>query len=88
MGKSIFNTILDWYLLENGIIHHSSCNDTPQQNGADGRKNRHLLELVRALMFTKNIPKIYFIDVMLIAAYLINHMSSKAIEMKFQLMFL
>ena len=39
-------------------------------------------------MFTKNIPKIYFIDVMLIAAYLINHMSSKAIEMKFQFMFL
>ena len=58
-GKEYFNSILGTYLLENGIVHFSSCNDTPQQNGVAERKNRHLLEVGRALMFTKNVPKIY-----------------------------
>ena len=42
----------------------------------------HLLKVARALMFTKNVPNIYFIDVVLSTTYLINHMSSKAIDMK------
>ncbi|RVW88140.1 Retrovirus-related Pol polyprotein from transposon RE1 [Vitis vinifera] len=43
-SEGYFNVILGNYLLENGIIHQSSCIDTPQQNGIAERKNRHLLE--------------------------------------------
>ncbi|RVW64339.1 Retrovirus-related Pol polyprotein from transposon RE1 [Vitis vinifera] len=43
-AREYFNVILGNYLLENGIIHQSSCIDTPQQNGIAERKNRHLLE--------------------------------------------
>jgi len=32
-GKEYFNQILGSFFLEKGIVHHSSCNDTPQQNG-------------------------------------------------------
>ena len=46
------------------------------------RKNKHLLEVARALMFTRNVPKIYFTNVVLTATNLINCTPSKAIDMK------
>ena len=32
------------FMLQNGILHQTSCVDTPSQNGVAERKNRHLLE--------------------------------------------
>ena len=39
------------------IIHHSSCVDTPQQNGVVESKSRHLLEVARALLFEMDVQK-------------------------------
>ena len=39
------------FMLQQGIRHESSCVDTPAQNGVAERKNRHLLEVARALLF-------------------------------------
>ncbi|RVW20455.1 Retrovirus-related Pol polyprotein from transposon RE1 [Vitis vinifera] len=44
------------FLAQEGIVHLSSCVDTPQQNGIAERKNRHLLEVARSLMFSMNVP--------------------------------
>ncbi|RVW95281.1 Retrovirus-related Pol polyprotein from transposon RE1 [Vitis vinifera] len=43
-AREYYHNILGSYLLENGIVHQSSCIDTPQQNGVAERKNRHLME--------------------------------------------
>ena len=32
------------FMLQNDILHHISCVDTPSQNEVAGRKNRHFLE--------------------------------------------
>ncbi|KAJ7961715.1 Retrovirus-related Pol polyprotein from transposon TNT 1-94 [Quillaja saponaria] len=44
------------------------------------RKNRHLLEVARSLMFTMNVPKAYWGDAVLSAAYLINRMSLRTLD--------
>ena len=47
--------------MNQGIIHQSSCIDTPQQNGVAERKNRHLLDVVRSIMLTMNVPKNFWV---------------------------
>ncbi|RVW78478.1 Retrovirus-related Pol polyprotein from transposon TNT 1-94 [Vitis vinifera] len=68
------------FLAQEGIVHLSSCVDTPQQNGITERKNRHLLEVARSLMFSMNVPKLFWGQAVLTAAYLINRMSFRVLK--------
>lgn len=70
-----FNHTLEYYVQKHGIVYKSSCVYTPQQNGIVERKNRHLLEVIQALMFTTNMLKTFWRDVILTTTYLINRMS-------------
>lgn len=70
------------YLTENGIVHQSSCVDTPQQNGVAERKNRHLLEVARSLMFTMGVPNYLWGDAVLTACYLINRLPTSTLKFK------
>ncbi|KAL5743970.1 hypothetical protein ACOSP7_026836 [Xanthoceras sorbifolium] len=71
-GKEFFNSTLSNYLLSESIIHQSSSVDTPQQNGIAERKNRHILEVARSLLFSASMPKRFWGDAVLTAVYLIN----------------
>ena len=65
---------------QNDILHQSSCVDTPSQNGVAKRKNWHLLEVARALLFQMKVPKQFWADAVSIAYFLINHMSSSVLN--------
>lgn len=41
------------------IVHQTTCPGTLEQNGVAERKNRHLVEITRALMFTMNVPRTF-----------------------------
>lgn len=71
-----FHSNLGSYLSEHGIIHQSSCVDTPQQNGMAERKSKHLLEVARSLMLSSHVPKQFWGEAVLTATYLINRMPS------------
>lgn len=81
-GTEYFNSILGEFFNTNGILHQSSCIDTPKQNGVAERKNRHLLEIARALMFSTSVPKHFWGDAVLTACYLINRLPSKILDYK------
>ncbi|CAJ2666701.1 unnamed protein product [Trifolium pratense] len=81
-GKEYFNTMLSDFFRENGIVHQSSCPNTPQQNGVAERKNRHLLEVARALLFASKVPNYLWDEAVLTAAYLINRVPSKVLNFK------
>lgn len=57
-GIEYFNKNLNEFLKnKGGIQHQSTCPKTPQQNGIAKRKNKHLLDVARAIMFESNVPK-------------------------------
>jgi Integrase core domain len=65
-----------------GIIHQTSCVYTPQQNCISEMKNRHLLEMTRALLFQKNVPNFFWSEAVLTAAYFINRLPNVNLEFK------
>ena len=79
-GKEYFNKILgNFFFQEKGIVHQSSCNDTPQQNGVAERKNRHL-EIAKALLFSTKTPTYLWGEAILIATFFINRMPTRVLH--------
>ena len=70
------------HLSQYGILHQTSCPYTPQQNGVAERKNRHLMEVARSLMFQSNVPKRFWSDAVATACYLINRTPTKILNEK------
>ncbi|KAK8954626.1 hypothetical protein KSP39_PZI001744 [Platanthera zijinensis] len=65
---------------EFGIIHQTSCAYTPQQNGIAERKNRHLLDVARSLMFQMHVPVEYWNFAVSTACHLINRLPSSVLN--------
>ena len=68
-----------YHLAHHGILHQTSCPYTPQQNGVAERKNWHLMEVARSLMFQANVPKRFWSDAVATACYLINRTPTKVL---------
>jgi hypothetical protein len=81
-GTEYLNSCLGPFLTEKGIVHQTSCTNTPQQNGVAERKNRHLLEVTRTLLFSYNVPSHYWGEAVLTAAFLLNRMPSRILSFK------
>ena len=64
--------IMKQFYASQGIIHQTSCIETPQQNEIVERKHQHLLNLTRALLFEANLPQIFWSFALSHAALLIN----------------
>ncbi|WVZ14716.1 hypothetical protein V8G54_012282 [Vigna mungo] len=55
-----------------GIVHQTTCVETPQQNGLAERKHQHLLNVTRSLLFQAHLPNIFWSYALSHAATLIN----------------
>jgi hypothetical protein len=68
------------YCEENGIKRQLTAAYTPQQNGIAERKNRTLLDMVRSMISSKNIPKSFWAEAVNWANYVLNRSPAAAIN--------
>ncbi|GAA0152798.1 transmembrane signal receptor [Lithospermum erythrorhizon] len=68
------------FFLQNGIVFQTSCVRTPQQNGRVEYKNRHILNVGRALRFQWNLPIIFWVECILTTAFLTNRTPSNVLN--------
>jgi hypothetical protein len=79
------NREFDEYLSSFGIIHQTTCPSTFEQNGLAERKNMHILDVTRSLMFAMNVPKYLWSEAVMTLAYLINRMPMRVFEHRTQI---
>ena len=68
------------FMLQNGILHQTSCVDTPSQNGVAEIKNIYHLETARVLLFQMNVPKHFWVNAVSTTCFLINKMPSSILN--------
>ncbi|KAH9783645.1 hypothetical protein KPL71_009401 [Citrus sinensis] len=78
-GGEYMSTTIQQFLKSQGSVHQTTCVGTPQQNGVAERKNRHLLEVVRASLIQAHMPLSYWGEALASAAYLINRTPSSSL---------
>jgi transposase InsO family protein len=66
------NRAMQDFLRDNDIVHQTICVSAPEQNGVTERKNKHILEVTRCLIFAMNVPKYLWGEAAQTATYLIN----------------
>ena len=60
------------FLNSKGIIHQTTCIETPEQNGIAKRKHQHLLNVTRALIFQSKLSTCFWSYALMHVAFLIN----------------
>ena len=65
------------FFAQKGVIHQTSCVETPQSNGVVERKHKHLLETSKALLFQSKLPIQFWGDCVFTATPSINRLPTK-----------
>ncbi|CAL8176000.1 unnamed protein product [Prunus armeniaca] len=81
-GGEFTSRLFTDYLASKGIEHQLSCPYTPQQNGLAERKNRHLIKTSITLLTAAHLPSQFWFHAVAHAAYLINRMPSKGLDLQ------
>ena len=77
-GEYFKRELIDFFHAK-GIIHQTSCPETPQQNGVAERKNRQLLEVTHSMLIGGNVPTYLWGEALSSAVYVINRTPSRVL---------
>ncbi|KAM1729772.1 hypothetical protein ACFX12_020114 [Malus domestica] len=78
-GEYLSNEFLD-YLKQCGIVSQWTPPGTPQLNGVSERRNQTLMNMVRSMMSSANLPVTFWGYALYTAAYLLNRVPSKSVS--------
>jgi transposase InsO family protein len=67
-----FSNEFSEYLKEHGIQRKYSCSYSPHQNRVAERKNKHIVEITRAMLNENNLPNYFWTEAIVIAIYIMN----------------
>ena len=67
------------FLAKQGTTSEFSCPGTSQQNGRAERKHRHILDSIRAMLFSSSCPERIWGEAALTAVYVINRLPSSVL---------
>jgi transposase InsO family protein/adenylate kinase family enzyme len=81
-GREYTSNEFESYLRQHGIKHQTTVPYNPQQNGVVERMNMTLLNMVRSMMFFKNVKLMFWDDAVLCAVYVKNRCPSHALKNK------
>lgn len=81
-GSEFLNHEFRSFLSTSGILHHTSCTYTPQQNARVERKHRHLLEIARSLRFQSGLPHKFWGECLLTATHIVNKLPTPVLHNK------
>ncbi len=79
-GGEYFSNEFTTYLKMHGIQRQFTCRYTPQQNGVAKRKNMHIVEVARALMINKSMPRHYWAEAISTTIYIMNRTPIAAVH--------
>ncbi|RDX93341.1 hypothetical protein CR513_24408, partial [Mucuna pruriens] len=68
------------YFQTHALVYETSCPHIPQQNRVANRKNRHIIETVRALLVGSHAPNKYWEDAISTTLHLIYQLPTKALN--------
>jgi hypothetical protein len=76
-GKEYFSGQFNNYLQQTGIWREFSWRYTLEQNGMAKRKNRSIVEVARAMLEEKSLPKFYWAEAVRTTVYIQNRIGDK-----------
>lgn len=79
-GGEFTSNEMKQHLEQHGTEHPMTVHDSPQQNGAAERRNRTILERVRALLFDSKLPAYMWGEAIFLAVYIINRSPSAVLD--------
>lgn len=79
-GTEYVNNAFKDFLSKCGMLHETTVDGTPQQNGVAERANRTILEMVRCLLYDLNMDLRYWGEAAKCAVYIRNRSPSSALN--------
>jgi transposase InsO family protein len=77
-GGEFLSEAFSHYLHDHGIVRQLTTAHTPSQNGVSERKNRTILNMVRAMLIAGHVPKFLWTEAAHTAVQLLNSLPTKS----------
>lgn len=81
-GGEYVNSQMHTFCSEKGLVHRTTCPNTPEQNGVAKRKNRTLLEMTRAFLIESSVPKSFWPEAVATSVYVSNRLPTKSLKLE------